>query len=217
MFRRELLILVAAATAVFALVALATYWVGHIIRTEATYIAGDTLPGLVDAGSALAVMQENWLRVNLLQHTQSPRERAELIHQIQTNRTDDFWTDYGKGIYAEEDRKNFAELQRVRADFLSRRDQYFELVKNDPAAAEPFFRTQLEPLYGSYRELSTRLFQYNARIGQGRAAKVIRFAKLAPLVLGGGGVFVFGLGVILGLRGAFTGLHLASRAGRVRS
>jgi hypothetical protein len=55
------------------------------------------------------------------------------------------------------------------------------------------------------------LFEYNARVGRERAAKVIRVSRIAPFVVGLLAVIVFAFGMLIGLRGTLSGLYLASR------
>ena len=213
MFRRESQILYGLAASVFLAAAAGGCWVGHTLRKDANLIALDTLPGLVDAGSAMALTQENWLRVHLLLDQQaSAAEQAAVVQQIRTNSNEGLWRDYRQTVYGSEEREEYDELLKTRINFLGLREEFFSLVQaNRFAEATTFLQQKLAPAYQSYHTASQRLFERNASIGRARAAQVIHIARIAPLVLGASGLVIFGLGLLTGLRGALGGLHLASR------
>ena len=212
MFRKEFLILCSLTAGVFLIVAVAGFWVGHTIREDADKIALDTLPGLVDAGDAMALTQDNWLRVHLLLNAQTTAEQAALVTRIQTNSNEGLWGNYGQGVYDSEERREYSELLSVRSGFLQLREEFFRLIQTGHSAeAKNFLEQKLTPAYENYRKLSKQLFEYNARSGRNRAARVVWISRAAPLVLGACAVTVFAFGLIVGLRGALVGLKLASR------
>lgn len=212
MFRRELLILCSLAAGVLLTVAAAGFWVEHTIREDADKIALDTLPSLVDAGNAMALTQDNWLRVHLLANAQSAAEQATLIAQIQTNSNEGIWRDYAQSVYSPEERQEYQELLAERSSYLKLRDEFFVLIQaSQPAKAKIFLKQKLTPAYENYRDISMKLFENNAKAGRDRAGKVLWISRTAPLVLGVCAVIVFAFGLIVGLRGALAGLNLASR------
>jgi len=212
MFRREFFILCALATAIFLMVAAAGFWIGHTISTDAGKIAVDTVPSLVDAGSAMTLAQDNWLRVQLLASTTSATEQSALIGQIGANSNEGLWRDYGQSIYDPEERQQYHTLLSDRGNYLQLREEYFALIRNGQnAAARDFLRDKLAPAYERYRDVSNRLFQYNATDGLIRAARIIWISRLAPPVLGACAIVIFAFGLIAGMRGVLTGLNLASR------
>jgi hypothetical protein len=212
MFRKEFLILCSLAAGIFLIVVAAGFSVGHTIREDADKIALDTLPSLVDAGTAMALTQDNWLRVHLFSNAQSAAEQAALITQIRTNSNEGLWRDYGQSIYDPEEQREYRELLAVRSGFLQLREDYFALIQTGhPAEAKIFLDQKLTPAYEQYREISKNLFEYNARAGRDRAGKVVWISRAAPLVMGACGVVVFTFGLVVGLRGALVGLKLVSR------
>jgi hypothetical protein len=212
MFRKELLIVCSVGATVFLLVAVASSLVGRAIQREASMIAVDTLPSLVDAGAAMTLTEENWLRVQLLVHAASEAARAANVQEIRTNSNEGLWREYGESVFAEEDRKNYNELLVLRTNFLTLREEFLALTQAGRLPeAQSFLELKLTPAYQRYKANSRKLFEYNARHGRERAAKVIRFSRVAPLALAGFCVLIFAFGVVVGLRGAFTGLELASR------
>ncbi len=213
MFRREFLIFCSLAAGIFLLVAAAGMWLGHAIKKDAAMISADTLPSLVDAGAAMAMTQENWLRVHLLLSTQSSGEQNELIRKIETNSNEGLWKDYGQSVYGVEERENYAALVAARNTYVQLRTELYQIIRAQKMTeAKAFLETKLSPAYEDYRELSKRLFEYNAKTGRERAASVIHNSRVAPFLLGGGGVVLFLFGLLVGLRGALTGLSVASTA-----
>lgn len=212
MFRRELLIVGSLAALVFVLVAVVGSFVGRAIQRDASMIAVDTLPGLVDAGAATSLTAENWLRAHQILQAASEAERTVLMRQIRATSNERLWREYGESIFDEEDRKNYTELLTVRTNFMRLREEFLALTQAGHAAeAQSFLELKLTPAYHAYQGVSKKLFEYNARLGRERAARVIRLSRIAPLALAGFCVLVFAFGVVIGLRGAFTGLELVSR------
>jgi hypothetical protein len=215
MFRKELLILSGLMGMVFLIVASAGVWVGHTIRVDADKIALDTLPDLVDAGAAMALTQDNWLRVQLIANSQSAAEQQALIAQIETNSNEGFWRDYAQSVYGLKEQQEFRELMTARGNFIRLREEFFEFIQaNRDVAAKALLEQKLTPAYEKYRGSSKRLFEYNAQIGRERAAKVVWIARMVPLILAICGVTVFAFGLTVGLHGAFVGWNLASRRHR---
>jgi len=211
MFRREFWILCSLAVGVLLAVAAAGFWVGHTIREDADKIALDTLPSLVDAGNAMSLAQDNWHRLHLLSNAKSAAEQAALIEQIRTNSNEGVWRDYGQSIYSRQEQQEYQELLSVRNEFMRLREQYFAFVQSGrDEEARTFLEQKLVPTYENYRELSKRLFEYNAQAGSDYTAKVVRMSRAAPLVLSVCGIVIFGFGLIAGLRGALVGLSLVS-------
>jgi hypothetical protein len=211
MFRKELLILSALALLLFGMVATASFWVAGAVQREATWIAADTLPSLVDAGLAIDRSQENWLRLQQLMQSADRQEIARLIRQ---NSDDDLWRDYGQSIFDAEDGRNYAQLMRTRSDFLKLREDFLTmaLAGRDPEARE-FLSAKLAPAYAGYHEISRKVFEFNANVGRDRAARVVKVSKIAPFAICGFCVLVFAFGLLTGLRGAFSGLEIAGRKG----
>lgn len=212
MFRREFLILCSLAVGLFLLVAAAGFGIGHTLSVDSNKIATDTLPSLVDAGRAISVAQENWLRVQLVGNAASPAEQTALISQIRTNSNEGVWQDYGHSVYETEERLEYQDLLSARAAFLQLREEYFALaLAGNGSAARPFLQEKLNPAFQRYLASSRLLFQFNARAGVKRAARMVWISRLGPPILAASAVIIFGFGLLAGLRGALTGLNLASR------
>jgi hypothetical protein len=213
MFRKELFLLCSAAALVFILVALAGSFVSHTIQQEASRIAVDNLPGLVDAGEALLRTEENWLRVHLLGIADQSADRTALIQQIHNTSTEPLWRDYQRFVFEPEDQENYNRMLADRKEFIKVREVYLKnvLAEKPAVETEALFKSSVEPAYQRYKASSEKLFAYNSSSGRERAAKVLRLARAAPWVLGGFGMVIFALGVLFGMRTAFGGLDLTYR------
>lgn len=212
MFRKEALVLYALAASVLLVVAGGSFWLERSMQQSAVMIAQDTLPSLVDAGTAIQRSEENWLRVHLLQHLTAHEKQQELVKQIKTYTTDDFWRDYHRSIYDPEDQANYDRMMAARDEFLRLRQDYFDLVLGDRLAdADALPESKLTPAQAKYNAAAMKLFTTNARVGRERADNILRFARFMPWAVGVAAMLVFGLGVLTGLRGAFTGMDVAAR------
>ena len=212
MFRKEFIVLGMLALAVLSLVVGGNFWVVHVIRNDASMIAVDTLPGLVDASAAMAIAQANWVRSLSLLGGRSAAERAAIMQQVRTNSTESLWQEYGERIRTSEDARAYAALMEALKDYLKLREEFFSTVEAARTAeANALMAQKLSPAYDRYLTCSQKLFEYNARVGRERAAKVIRVSRIAPFVVGLLAVIVFAFGMLIGLRGTLSGLYLASR------
>src|SRR2546426_11636906 len=129
MFRKELIILVGIACAVFVVVAGIASLAVRAVQRDASMVVQDTLPGLVSAGEAIDRLNENWFNAHLLLETGTLAERARLIDGIETNSTAELWQRYGQSIYDEQDAQLFRTMENARAQFMDSRSNYFELVR----------------------------------------------------------------------------------------
>src|SRR5215510_16251540 len=103
MFRREFWIISCIGIITFGTVLLATAWVAQRMRTDAKMMVIDTVPGLIVTGRAIAIIERNWTRVNMLPHLASNEERLKMIQEISTNSTEHIWNAYAESIYEKED------------------------------------------------------------------------------------------------------------------
>jgi Four helix bundle sensory module for signal transduction len=209
MFRKELVILCCLATAVFLLVALLSSWAVRAVQREGTMLAMDTFPSLVNAGEAINRTNENWFDSYLLLNLDSPAARSNLIRKISNNSTLLSWQRYSASIFDQTDRQLFSQMERDRDDYLAKRVQYFDLIEaGKMAEAKSFFELNLKPAFEKYRDSARNVFTFNAKVGQSRADRVIRFSWWTPYALAGFCVMLVLAGVLLGFKaslGAFSG------------
>jgi len=217
MFRQELLLLFGTLLGILILVGGIVFWVDSNMGSNAKSIATEILPAVIDTGTAVALTHENWARVQLLLDTDSTAKRLQIIGQIRTNSNESLWSGYGRKLSDPEARVKYEMLLLSRMEFVSRREQFFGLVtSNRLEEARTLLDTQLSDGYTRYSSISRLLFESEAKAGRRLADSVIGMAKLSPPLLVCLGILVFGLGLLLGLRGAFTGLDLASEFGKRR-
>jgi hypothetical protein len=209
MFRKELIILGCLALLVFLIVTSFASWVVHAVQRDGKMLAGDTLPGLVNAGDAINRLNENWFDAHVLLTLESAEARSSLMQKITDNSTLLPWQRYSASIYDQRDQDLFTQMQLNRDTYLAERTQYFHLIDagNLPAARE-FFQSHVKPAFEKYRDSANSIFAFNAKVGQQRADRVIRFSWWTPYALAGFCVLVLLAGVFVGFKaslGAFSG------------
>lgn len=212
MFRKELLITLAIALAVFVLVALLASWGVRKVQTEGKLLAQDTLPGLVYAGEALNRMSDNWMLAHRLLNPESDKQRDELIRQINSNSTEPMWQSYKEAISEERDAVLFAKMEKDRDAFLQKRVSFFKLVEaHEAGAGKVFFEAELNPAFRNYRGDALAIFSFNVENGKERADRLIHLSRWTPFALGGLCVLILLVGVLVGFKaslGAFSGVWL---------
>jgi hypothetical protein len=209
MYRKELFFLAATAAGIFLAVAAVSSWMTWVLQHEARMVVVDTLPGLVNAGEALNRMDGNWERVRMLTELPLPVQRSNMIQQIQSKTTSEFWDRYQKAIFDPRDRQLFSATQAARSNCRTLAQQYFNLVNEQKLdTARQFFTNELEPSFNEYKGDAINLFQLNEQIGEKRSQRILFLSRWLPPVAGVFGIVVFALGFLAGLRGAFTGMDL---------
>lgn len=208
MFRKELVVLGGIAVAVFLVVAGIASLAVRAVQAEASLVAQDTLPGLVNAGEAVSRLNENWFNTYQLLNVASPTARASLMNRIETNSTSELWERYEKSIYDPKDAQLFQKMGQSRTEFLVARSNYFNLVKSGQMTeARNFFEGRLDMTAQNYRWAAGDIFIYNADVGQQRADRIIRLSRWTPFVLGGLCVGILLVGMFIGFKaslGAFS-------------
>jgi hypothetical protein len=211
MFRKELLTLFGIVLGTFLVVGVLTFGAASRLERHSRAMAVDLLPSIIDASNAQLVGEENWARVHDLLKLGSAAERAPAIAYIQTNSADAFWRDYSKAANAQAGRGRMEELFTARRTYLDLREQFFKLVSGDQLKeAQRFLDQEVAPAYARVRALSRGLFQTSTQSGREHAEAVTRISRVSPPLFALLGVMIFGLGLVIGLRGAFSGLDLVS-------
>jgi hypothetical protein len=208
MYRKELFLFGSLIVGVFAIVAIASALLMRKLQYEGQWLVVDTLPGLVNAGEAMSRMNDNWLNIRLLTEA-SPESRSNLLAEIHANNTENLWQQYRNSVFDSEDRALFDNCQSSRSNYLALLQHYFVLVGTEKLELARKYRfDSLEPAYRLYKEDAKKLFHLNTTISGQRAARIVRLNHWLPFTAGLFSVIVFGLGLLFGVRGAFTGLDL---------
>ncbi len=209
MFRKELIILGVIACAVFAVVAGIASLAVSMVQRDASMVARDTLPGLVNAGEAIDRVHENWFNTLRLPRIESATARAKTIDIIDANSTGELWKRYSDAIADPHDSKLFQAMTGSRAAFLGFRSNYFGLVRAGRMdEAEEFFWKTLEPASKEYQRASRDLFVFNAEVGRQRADRIMAVSWWSPVAIGIFCVGVLLVGFFIGFKaslGAFSG------------
>ena len=170
----------------------------------------DTLPGLVNSGGALNVMDSNWEKMAGLTELPSAVTRSNAILQIQSRTTAEFWSRYREAIFDPRDRQLYSEMETTRTNCRALAGHFFDLVNAQRLTeADQFLQIRLTPAFNEYRSAVFKLFMLNTEIGNRRADRILALARWLPELAALVSMLVFGLGFLFGLRGAFRGLELA--------
>lgn len=183
------------------------------LRDASRMMVEDTLPGLMDAGTAAERMHDNRFAMRQMLMSQSKDERAKSIYRVQTNNTDALWSDYAASIYQAEDRQDFQALLAAHKDYRDGCQRFFDMMlaeKDEEASA--FFYGELSVLFQRYDGAAKALFNYNVRQATERSKEIRRTARFTPLAVAGLTVLGFLFGLILGMRHAFSGMVMSGHA-----
>jgi hypothetical protein len=212
MFRKELFILGSLIAVMFVLVAVASLLMVRMLQRETQRVVLDTLPGLVNAGTAIGRMNDNWENLRLLTEMSSAAARTNLMQRIHANTTDDSWKEYQKTISDQRDKTLFEQTQMSRTNCRVLIYQYYHLVDAQKLnEAKQFLETKVQPAYEEYKSNATSLFNLNTQIGKKNAQHIMQLTRWLPLIVGFFCVVVFSIGVFIGLKGAFGSLVFASQ------
>jgi hypothetical protein len=201
MFKRELLIIVTALSAIFLAVAVAGWLAVWKLHETSRMVVVDTLPGLANAGLAQERMHDNRHIMHLMLSPHTAAERAQLIAQVNANRTDVLWRDYAGSIFEPEDRSNYQAMMNVRSNYLAGAEQFMAMVQAEKIAeAQGFFDGELSRRFQDYNTAAKTLFNYNVQQGSSRGQTIMMAFRYAPWLIGGLCLLVFVIGLVFGLR-----------------
>lgn len=212
MYRKEFFLLLAAALMLFAVVATISSMMTRALQHEAQMVVTDTLPGLINSGTAMSRMSDNWQNIRLLTELPNAAARSNLIVHIHTNSTEKLWKQYAESLFDPQDKLLFERTLTTRSNCLVLVQTYYQLVNDQKLEEARQYRTlTLEPMYREYKEDAKSLFELNTAVGEQRARHIITLTRWLPWLAGLFFVLVFAFGVVVGLKGAFGSLVFASR------
>jgi hypothetical protein len=171
------------------------------LKTQASLIVNDTLPGLSYAGEANAYIVD--ASRTLLFVTDKDAGRRRQIHDDIDSfgaRTTRYLALYRNQIFGEEDRTNFEHLVEMRGKYLEIRDRILNLAaagKENEALI--VYNESLMPMHSEVKKAADKLFEYNMKQGQLRGQRIMRLCTITQIVLGLVSVLVFALGFFFGL------------------
>jgi len=194
------------AAAIFTAVAGTGWVVVRELHETSKMLVVDTMPGLVDAGLAVERMNDNRREMREMLGPRTAAERARMIAQVRTNSSDDLWRDYASSIFEPTDRQNYQAMMLVRSNYLQGCEQFLDLAargKLDEATAR--LDGELSQNFKSYNDAAKKLFDYNVQQGIDRGKNILNTATYAPWIIAGLCVLMFGFGLVLGVRSAWSG------------
>ena len=206
MFQREFLLITSISASIFLAVASMAWFSFEQLHRTSSKLVVDTLPGLMDAGMASERMCANRHAMRLMLAPANATNRLQMIAQVQANNTDKLWQDYETSIYENEDRQNFQKMMATRQDYLIACQQFYGLVTaGKMAEAATFFDGDLSARFHRYEDAVKVMFDYNVRQGTARGERFLKTERYAPAIMAGLAVFIFLLGLVLGMRFTLSG------------
>ncbi len=137
------------------------------IDGTARKITGDALPGVIAMAKINRQLAESQILAQRMLGASTPEARQKFKAMIAglsaSNRS--AFEAYEKTITQEEDRRLFTVLAEARKNNGATRDQFFQLLESDPAAAQTFLEASLQVTYNAYSRAAEELLHYNAALG----------------------------------------------------
>ncbi len=137
------------------------------IRTEASTLKGDVMPGMINAAAFYSNLAKGLIRVQLYADARDDAERKELKEEMATftKQADEAAASYDASIVSAEDRMLFDKLVAARNDYRTSRVKYLELLDSGSAEALNYFHETAYPHYRTYASAAEALLAYNSKNG----------------------------------------------------
>jgi glycosyltransferase involved in cell wall biosynthesis len=172
------------------------------LKSEATRIVRDTLPGLSYAGEANSSLAQAFNRTMVLLMTDDAAERVALKNEIErfSLQTTAYLDAYSNQIFAQEDQENYEQLLRRRTEYFQVRAATITLAEqnNRPQVVEKLQR-ELVPAYQKYKEAGDKLFEFNMRQGNARGLNIMRVCTYTQWIVAAIGMVIFVIGFFIGV------------------
>jgi methyl-accepting chemotaxis protein len=127
----------------------------------------DAIPGLIYGSQMAEYSLRSHIRALMAGNAVDPAKRDHFLVQMEENiaKVSEAYTNYEASITQAEDRKNFDEVGRLRAQYRAVRADYFALIKAGKAAdAEAFVVEKLDPAFASYRDQMELVLKWNQNV-----------------------------------------------------
>ncbi len=160
-------------------------------------IVTDSLPGLTYGAAAHAGLSQNNILLNRLLRVETPAQRKEILDAIavMTATVGENLKKYEDSIFTEEDRRNFGELTKHRAEFLKVRADYIALVETNKAEAQKMLDGPLLLAYEGFTKSAKVLVDYNSKTATDSGKKLDADVRSAIQLI----FLVAVIGIIIGL------------------
>lgn len=171
------------------------------LKNEADNIVNSTLPALSYAGEANAYIVDA-SRTLYFVTTDDPNERAKLRDQIAelSRRTTSYLQEYGTRVTSAEDQQNFETLQKLRAQYVSTRDQVLDLASSGKRQESlALYSKALLPAHSAVKVAADKMFAYDMSQGEIQGKRIMRICTITQITLAITCVLIFLLGFFIGL------------------
>jgi len=218
-----------------AILAVAAYALLHQIKTEASFMKTDALPGLTAMAEIKGQVAEIQIKVLRTILANTPEDRTKFEGEITAMRADilRIMDDYEKSIHQADDRDMFKQLEASRDAYVTVRAQLFELLNSGKTAEGMAYNiATVRPAYTTYMTIVNKMLEWNiadaakssdnSANAAGHATIIVSSLSIAVIVLGS----LFAAIIVTGLNRVLTRLanslsdgssQVASAAGQVSS
>lgn len=203
MYKKDLSNFVVGALLTFVVVGSFGFLCVNSLKSQASLVASDTLPGLIYAGAANNRMEDNFLSSLYLTDLKTSGEQEKCWQRIEATSkvTDLCLKKYEDSIFDAADRSNYETLVAAREHYVKDRRQFFDLIrKGRREEALGFFKANVEPAYDKYKTAGTVLFDYNVKEGESRGRRLLKVSYATPFIVAIFGVVIFMVGSLVGLK-----------------
>jgi methyl-accepting chemotaxis protein len=186
------------------------------IRTNATFIKTDVVPGLISSGGFSGLQSENFIRAVMRGQAKTQEERDQLDKATaETSRKiDELLKEYDASITTDVDRQLFDKLSDLRKDYRETRAGFFKLADAGKAdEAHAYLQKELYPSYQAYMSQCAKIFELNANNGTTVAtditANTVRSVRMIIVVT----IAAFVVAILIGwviIRGTSSVLHFVT-------
>ena len=196
------------------------------IRSNASDIKVDIIPGLIQSGGLSTEQAQNFIRATMYGKAATPEERAKWKQAMEdgSKKISGYLTAYEASITTPQDRENFEALKALREKSRLTRENYMRLVdEGKPREAEDLLVGTFYPSFQEYAKQAAVVFDFNTvngdRVSNEISANtvstvnVIIVVTLAALVFGA----VVGLYIIRTTNKALNGVSQALDSGAAQT
>jgi methyl-accepting chemotaxis protein WspA len=160
----------AAVIAIMVVLSLVSYAALQTIRTQATALEGDVLPGVLNSARSSTVAREVQVAVLTRATALDPRVRRQAADSIESllQQAARYEVAYDSSITTVEDRRVFDSMREARDRFT----KAYRTAAEDSALSEVEVRTALRPLLEQYALISDSLVDMNQERGEAATATI---------------------------------------------
>jgi len=155
------------------------------LRATSENVTQDALPGLASAAVANEAQSRAQLWLARYLRTETAAQRAAIKQELDKIGTQisDAVERFKGTIHSSEEQSLFDRFNAARVDYRKARDQFYELMESDRAAAEAAASGAMAAAYNDYLKVGNELFAYNENAARQEAETLRRDVTRANTIL----------------------------------